>query len=98
MPASLECLTEMTRAALRETIDGDLMADGNLRSQAGQPERTERAVPEGDDVGPDGPRLQSGFERSMPLGLIRGETGSRKIKREANETDPRFSSNQNGGS
>ena len=33
-----------------ETVDGDLVAGGDLRSQAGQPERIERAMPEGDDV------------------------------------------------
>ena len=35
-----------------ETVDGDVVAGRDLRSQAGQPERIERAVPEGDDVGP----------------------------------------------
>ncbi len=35
-----------------ETVDGDLMARRDLRSQAGLPEPVERAMPEGDDIGP----------------------------------------------
>ena len=40
-----------------ETVDGDLVARRDLRSQAGQPERIERAMPEGDDVRPHARRL-----------------------------------------
>ena len=35
-----------------ETVDGDLVARRDLRSQAGLAQSIERAMPEGDDVGP----------------------------------------------
>ena len=41
-----------------ETVDGDLMTGGDLRSQARQPEPIELAVSEGDDIGPHARRLQ----------------------------------------
>ena len=48
-----------------ETVDGDLVAGGELRSQAELPQPIERAMPEGDDVGPHARvSLHSVFERS----------------------------------
>src|SRR5450432_4244919 len=35
-----------------EAVDRNLMTGGDLRSQAELPERVERSVPEGDDIGP----------------------------------------------
>src|SRR6202163_710945 len=35
-----------------EAVDGDSMTGRDLRSQAGLPEPVERAMPEGDDIGP----------------------------------------------
>ena len=46
-----------------EAVDGDVMAGRDLRSQAGLPERIERAMPEGDDVRPHRRHLMSVFER-----------------------------------
>ena len=41
-----------------ETVDGDVVAGGDLRPQAGQPQPVERAVPESDDVRPHPRRLR----------------------------------------
>ena len=42
-----------------ETVDGDLVACCDLRSQTGQAQRIERAMPEGDDVRPHPRRLRA---------------------------------------
>jgi hypothetical protein len=40
-----------------ETVDGDLVAGGDLRAQAGLPQPVERPMPESDDVRPHSRRL-----------------------------------------
>src|SRR6266571_1220777 len=54
-----------------ETVDGDLVARRDLRSQAGASEPIERAMPEGDDIGPHACHLRSVFQQSQPRTRVR---------------------------
>ena len=60
-----------------ETVDGDVMAGGDLRPQAQLPQAIERAMPEGDDVREHASHLVGEDQR---IAVIRGATHSRRSK------------------